>query len=272
MCRRHFISYSHRRDSATALRVYDAIQRDRPDLAPWIDKHDLPSGLQYPRFIQQAIVECTAVLFVWSRDSQKSPACQQELEIVHYYRKPMLVLKVDPDVEIMYQTAGWPHVDFTDDFDFGLVELYRQLDFLHSPAGELALLQQLLVLAERDLQNPSSARRERVEQEIKEIEQAIVDLEPPAHKPRTARERPGERIERDQERERAASPTVPVQGRIRYVTPLPKLPPDHSHFQDRLVPTEELGELLGDDAVRAVVVSGEAGRGALPRQVRWQSG
>jgi tetratricopeptide (TPR) repeat protein len=265
----HFISYSRRRDRAFALRLYRALEYDRPNFVRWIDERELARWQQYGRLIKEAIAACEAVLFVWSRDSETSTHCRRELGITDFYHKPVLVLRIDPEVDVMYEIAGWPTVDFTGDFQAGLDELYHQLDFLNSPAGELLVIDQQLELAERDLIDAPPAVRSRVESDIEALERARHHLKPLTEDPGAARTRADQHIRHGQERDRAAPAADAVQRRIRYVTSLPQLPPDRSHFQDRIVQTERLREFLQDENVKAVMVSGAAGFGKTAMVARF---
>ena len=88
--------------------------------------------------ILEAIRECDSLLFVMTADSVSTESvCKNEWCQALKFKKPILLLKFNSEIEIPFQLANRQFIEFTDSFEKGLSKLRINLKWLKSPKGKL---------------------------------------------------------------------------------------------------------------------------------------
>ena len=94
MAGHHFISYSGIDAQDFALRLHDALEGGTPHVPAWLDRRDIAPGQDGDAEIEQAIRDCTSLLFVMSEDSvADGSACKLEWTRALSYKKPIVPLR-----------------------------------------------------------------------------------------------------------------------------------------------------------------------------------
>ena len=114
-----------------------------------------------------------------TRDSvSDTSACKQEWTRALTYKKPVVPLRLHADAELPFRLEPRQFIDFSSDVAVGLAKLRTHLQWLDSPAGQLAALQDRLADAGRDLARAfDEAERRRIEQEMADLRQQITRQE-----------------------------------------------------------------------------------------------
>ena len=91
-----FISHSSS-DKELVEAVVDALERD--GISVWVAPRDIPAGSNYGASIVKGIRECSVLLLIFSKDSNKSTAVFREVQKAYEEKKEIIPLRVD-DVSI----------------------------------------------------------------------------------------------------------------------------------------------------------------------------
>ncbi len=260
MSNHHFISYSSVDAKDFAIKLNDELEAGPPSIPAWLDKRDLKPGQDWDEQIVEAIRNCDSLIFIMTHDSVKPKSvCKNEWTRALKYKKPIIPILLNTDVEIPFRLENRQYIDFTIDFGMGLANLRKHLEWLASPQGFLQALKDRLKDAHRDLPRASEEQQVRIKDEIALLEKQIADQQRIIADPKSAEKRVEESIARGLERER--QPERPVSGitRTKFINPPPGVAPNY--FQDRYVETKLIGDFLTDDAQRLITVVGRAGMG-----------
>ena len=239
----YFISYSTRDGEDQATRLYIALQAGPPPLTAWLDRPNIQIG-DWSRQIDQAIKDCAALLLVVTTDSVNSPEVGNEWSRALRYKKPILPLRFDPDVDPPLRLEGHQEVDFISDFEQAMAKLRKLLLWLDTSDARIAALEQRRHSAERDLLRQEPSQRKRAELEISDLDAELRSLR--------GGTQPELTLPMDE-------PPPPERRDVLTINRAPS-PPLRS-FQDRVRETERIGEFLDDPAQRILTVVGRAGVG-----------
>lgn len=170
---RLFISYSSVDGLDFALNLADALEAGPPSYPVWMDRRNIRAGHEWDEEVAEALRTCGGLLFVASIDSVKSGSmCKQEWSRAMKYKKNVIPLRLNPDVELPFRLDSRQYIDF-EDFTTGIAQLRRQLAWLRSQDGILFTLQARLAEAVRELPRTSSGRQAAVEAEIADLQRQI---------------------------------------------------------------------------------------------------
>jgi hypothetical protein len=224
-----FISFSARDGNDFAHRLHQLLHD--AGFNAWIFEDELRAGLTWEAQLNDAIVNCSAVVFVMTPDSVHDHCvCHFEYLAALKYKRPIIPIKAHAQAELPFLLGALQYLDFTQAFDKQFAKLVGRLREIDSPAGELETLRERLKSAERDLLHPN-ANRARIEQDIEQLKKQIAEQERIVADPAAAAKRTEQSIERAIERER--TPEKPISGKTRtkFINQPPGIAP--SYFQDR---------------------------------------
>jgi tetratricopeptide (TPR) repeat protein len=250
----HFISYSTVESEEFARRLGAALKQGSPTIDVWIDKQRLRPGEDWDSQIVVAIAECETFMFLMTADSVRdNSVCKREWIRALKYKKPIIPLLVEPGVDLPFQLDGRQWIDMSGDLDDAVSALRGHLVWLKSYEGKLRMLEYRRQDGYRDLLRADADKRRRVEQELKELEAEIRELELILEDESRAERLMTDRIEQGLARDRDEGMGGARRG-PKVVNNPPAVPADS--FQDRRWETELLAEFLRNWAVRLVVISG----------------
>jgi tetratricopeptide (TPR) repeat protein len=255
-----FISYSTADALDFARKLANKLVGGTPRTPVWFDKDDLKAGREWDIQIDEALKSCKLLLFVMTKDSTHDKSvCRQEWSRALSFKKIIVPLWVDNDIDVPFRLADRQRVDFRGDFDRGLAQLRDFLMWLDSPEGVLQGYKDRLLDAERDLQRASEADKPRIQADIKDLKEEIKRQEKIVANPKAAEEQTQKNIETGLERER--KPELPLAGiqSTKFINPPPGIAPNY--FQDRTVETKQVFDFLHDDAQRLMTIVGRGGVG-----------
>jgi tetratricopeptide (TPR) repeat protein len=255
-----FISYSTADALDFARKLANKLEGGTPSTPVWFDKDDLKAGREWDIQIDEALKSCKLLLFVMTKDSTHDKSvCRQEWSRALSFKKIIVPLWVDNDIDVPFRLANRQRVDFRGDFDRGLAQLRDFLMWLDSPEGILQGYKDRLLDAERDLQRASEVDKLRIQADIKDLKEEIKRQEKIVANPKAAEEQTKKNIETGLERER--KPELPLAGiqSTKFINPPPGIAPNY--FQDRTVETKQVFDFLHDDAQRLMTIVGRGGVG-----------
>ena len=119
-----FFSYSRTDAADFTLRL--ALDLKKEGFNVWIDQHDIRAGTEWDLEIEKALETCDCLLFV---ESGKSVISNNVLDEVYYaleQRKRVIPI-IYHDSKTPFRLQRLQHVDFTKDYETGLVNLIREL-------------------------------------------------------------------------------------------------------------------------------------------------
>ncbi len=260
----YFISYSQRDGLRFAQRLADELTSGGTPVDVWLDQHSLSPGESWSNAIRSALADCEAVLVVVTRDIGQASTTRNEIQQALRYKKPIVPLLVHPDADLPLALTGLRAVDFSQDFERGVTQLRRHLQWLATPEGRLRELEHRLDAARQDLASTTDGRSQaRLRQEVGELEEEVAQYRDMVQHPEQARRQAEERIKRGLAAERAASrptespPGEPGAVRARLVN----APPVPSMFVDRVELLDRVRRSLADDGTRLVAIIGPPGMG-----------
>jgi len=256
--RHHFISYSAVDAEAFALKLADDLQAGPPSFPVWIFRRDLHAAARdWDTQIRDAIRDGDSLIFVMSRDSVTDESnCKPEWTAALKFKKPILLVRYHADAEAPFRLASRQYVDFSRDYDVGLARLRKDLQWLHSPQGELQALKYRLADAKRDYARASDEERPRIQADIEQLQKEIAERERVLNDPDAAR-KTDERIRAGIERER--EPIERVKTTTKFINPPPLTAPPY--FQDRHIENRHIANFLRDDSKRLLTINGRSGIG-----------
>ena len=258
---RYFISYSRLEEgSGFTLRLADELESGPPTYKVWVDVRDMQPGEDWEPQLVEAIRACEAILFVMTEDSVLDESgCKLELVRGLRYKKPVIPLRLSAAAELPFRLGSRQYVDFSDGFEPGLARLRKHLAWTATAAGVLQELRNRRADAEYELPRADPAQRQRIVDEIAQLDRRIEEQQRDVDHPTAAAERTDKRIQAAIAREQQPERPAAAAPRARFVNPPPIMAP--SYFQDRHVETELIGEFLRDGGMRLLSVVGRGGVG-----------
>ena len=257
----NFISYSSVDALDFAFQLYDSLLAGPPSIPVWLDKRELKAGQDWDEQIVEAIRTCDSLIFLMTSDSvEPKSICKLEWTRALEYKKAIVPILLQPEVEMPFRLGSRQWIDFTGDFNIGLAKLRKHMRWLSSPEGVLESLKDRLEDARRDHRRAESPDQQiRIKKEIVLLKKQIDDQQRIIDDPEGAAIRVEESISRGIQRER--QPEKPVGGvtRTKFINPPPDIAP--TYFQDRHVETDLIGDFLKNDAQCLMTIVGRGGIG-----------
>ena len=255
-----FVSYSTVDAADFVLKLADELVAGPPTYRVWVDKRDLRPGEDWDEQIVEALRACRGVLFVLTEDSvDPNSVCKPEWVRALKYKKPVIPLRLRPDVEVPFRLGSRQFIDFSGDFVRALAELRKHLAWTSTPEGTLEELRTLLSDARRQLPRVGPERQLLVEAEIADLKQRIELQQRLVRQPAAARKETTKRIKTELERERQPERSTSIASRPRLINPPPMTAP--SYFQGRTSETALIANCLGNPGLRITTVVGRGGIG-----------
>ena len=256
----YFISYSRVDAEAFASRLADQMVAGTPTYPVWLDVRDLQPGADWDSQIKDALQACGGLLFVMTADSvQDHSVTKLEWVWALKYKKPVIPLRAEAEVELPFRLASRQFLDFSDGFDAGLARLRTYLDSVGSPKWVLQDLRDQLAEADRELPRVEPGQRPRVRQDIDDLRKRIAEQEQLVADPQAAAQRAEERIAAGLEQQRQQERPAVGPARVKFVNRSPA--PVPSYFRGRQGETRLIRDFLTADERRLLWVVGRGGVG-----------
>ncbi|MDL1975802.1 MAG: tetratricopeptide repeat protein [Deltaproteobacteria bacterium] len=257
----NFISYSSVDALEFAFELYDSLLSGPPSIPVWLDKREIKTGQDWDEQIVEAIRTCESLIFLMTSDSvEPKSVCKLEWTRALSYKKAIVPILLQPEVEMPFRLGSRQWIDFTGDFNIGLAKLRKHLRWLSSPEGGLKSLKDRLEDATLDHRRAGGPDQQiRIEKEMILLKNQIDDQQRIIDDPAGAAKRVEESIIRGIQRE--CHPEKPVDDitRTKFINPPPAIAP--TYFQDRHVETNLIGDFLKNDAQRLMTIVGRGGIG-----------
>jgi TIR domain len=221
----YFISYSPVDGEDIALRLGDQLAAGPPSIPIWLAARNLQAGIDRDEQIVHALGGCGGLLYVMTTDGVHPDCeCRQEWTRALKYKKPIIPLLFDRNVEQPFRLEPREPIDFRLSFDAGLARLREHMRWRGTPEGVLHTLKERLKDARRDFARAAAAERPRIQDEIPELERQIGERREAIENPQAAQQRTEKSIQAGLERER--QPAEPVAGEVhtRFINRLPMIP------------------------------------------------
>lgn len=144
-----------------ALHLYERCQQ--AGIGVWLDQRDvLESGPPWEQQALEALQTCHALLLVLTRQSAADCAeCAREWKRALSYKKPILVLEAQPDLDLPFELEGRQRISLFGSEEKALETLRQRLDWLDTPTGRLHSLKERLGDAQRALRRSRRGRQTR---------------------------------------------------------------------------------------------------------------
>lgn len=125
-----FFSYSRIDGAQFAFRLAVDLKKEQFDV--WIDQEDIRAGSEWDLEIEKALESCDFLLFIETASSVKSDNVLDEVYYAMEQRKKVIPLIV-VDSKTPYRLQRLQHIDFTTNYQKGLVQLVKELKVEASP-------------------------------------------------------------------------------------------------------------------------------------------
>jgi tetratricopeptide (TPR) repeat protein len=177
MSNHNFISYSSVDALKFAFELHDSLLAGPPSIPVWLDKREIKPGQDWDEQIVEAIRTCESLIFLMTSDSvEPKSVCKLEWTRALKYKKAIVPILLQPEVEMPFRLGSRQWIDFTSDFDTGLAKLRKHLRWLASPDGVLQSLKYRHEDAQRDLRRTKdSTQQNRIQKEIAFLKEQIND-------------------------------------------------------------------------------------------------
>lgn len=256
-----FISYSNRDTEDFGAQLANELEGGNPFIEAWFDKRDIPAGSKWDEKVPHAIQACKCIIFALTKDSvAEGSICGDELDLALRYKKPILIIGLQKDVEPPFRLGEVQQIDFLENKKAGLAKLRLAIQRIDSPEGQLDALKARFSAAERDLKNAKTEEeKQRIELDIDGLTKDIQAQQKIVDNPEAAAEQTQKNIEAGLERERMPEKPTAAQTSTKFINPPPGIAPNY--FQDRQVETEQVVKFLQDDSQRLMTIVGRGGVG-----------
>jgi len=256
-----FISYSNADGLDFARQLVNTLEGGNPYIATWFDKDDLRPADDWDEQIAEAIKSCKCLLFVMTEDSvTPNSVCKQEWTYALKYKKPVVPIKLDMEIEVPFSLGRRQWINFSSNFDSGVAQLRQYLDRLDSPEGLRLELKGRLGDAQRDFKRAKSKEEElRIQAEIDALNDSLRQQELIVNNPKKAERLTRKNINDGIQLERQSIQPALIETKVRFINPLPFNPPDY--FQGREFEIQQLADFIKNDHQRILTIIGRAGGG-----------
>jgi tetratricopeptide (TPR) repeat protein len=256
-----FISYSTADALEFARQLADKIEGGEDKFVDaWLDKRDIDPARDWDDQIVEGIRACKCMLFVMTKDSTaQGSMCKNEWNWALKYKKPVVPIRLEKDVEQPFGLGNRQWIDFTGSFEQGFAKLRLFLRRMDSPEGQLDAMKDRLADAQRDLRRAKEDDQLRIKAELDELTEQIKRQEEIVRNPKAAEEKTEKNIQSGLERERKPVKEVISKQLSKFINPPPGIAPNY--FQDRFVETKQIVDFLNNDSQRLMTIVGRAGVG-----------
>jgi tetratricopeptide (TPR) repeat protein len=256
-----FISYSNADGLDFARKLVNELEGGHSYIATWFDKDDLNPAEDWDEQIADAIKSCKCLLFVMTEDSvTPNSVCKQEWTYALRYKKPVVPIRLDLNIEVPFSLGSRQWIDFSSNFDSGIAKLRQYLERLDSPEGLRLELKSRLSDAHRDLKRAKTKEEElRIQTEIDALNTSLRHQELIVKNPQKAERQTKRNIDDGIQLERKSKQLIPIQTKVKFINPLPFNPPDY--FQGRELEIRQLADFIKSDHQRILTIVGRAGGG-----------
>lgn len=255
-----FISYSSVDSRDAAMRLADELAAGPPAVPVWLDKRSLRPGEDWDEQVVEAIKKCKGLIFLMSPDSvHPDSVCKHEWVRALKYKKPIIPLILQTEIEAPFRLSSREYIDFTGTFDSAVARLRKHLSWMDSPEGHLQNLKHRLLDARRELPRAEADKQAHIIDDIAELERQIAQQQKVVEDPGAAQLRVRQSIEAGLQGERR--PARPVSGIThgKFINPPPLIAP--AWFQNRHLETQQIADFLKDESLRLLTVVGRGGVG-----------
>jgi tetratricopeptide (TPR) repeat protein len=176
------------------------------------------------------------------------------------YKRPILILRLQKDIELPFRLRKRQWIDLSGNFKAGMAKLRQAIHRLDSADGQIQILKDRLAEANRDLPNAKTeGEKSRILDEIYRLDAEIKAHESFIRDPEKSKKLTRKNINVGLESDR--QPLNPTSGKetSRFINPRPGSIPDY--FEGRLIETEEIADFLSNDFQRIMTITGRAGSG-----------
>jgi tetratricopeptide (TPR) repeat protein len=256
-----FISYSHKDADNFGYQLANELEAGNPYIDTWFDKRDILPGETWDEKVPDAIKTCKCFLFVATEKSiDGDSVCADEWDLALRYKKPILILKIQKDVEPPFRLRKRQWIDLSENFKAGMAKLRKAIERLDSPDGQLQILRDRLSDANRDLPEArTDEEKARILDEIDSLNAEIRAKEIANKDPEKAKKQIRKNINAGLENDRQPLNSTGRKQRSKYINPRPGSIPDY--FEGRLIETQEIADFLSNDFQRIMTIIGRAGSG-----------
>jgi len=256
-----FISYSNADGLDFARQLVNKLEGGHPYIETWFDKDDLNPAEDWDEQIADAIKSCKCLLFVMTEDSvTPNSVCKQEWTYALRYKKPVVPIRLDLNIEVPFSLGSRQWIDFSSNFDSGIAKLRQYLERLDSPEGLRLELKSRLNDAHRDLKRAKTKEEElRIQAEIDALNANLHRQELIVKNPQKAERQTKRNIDDGIQLERQSKQPIPIETKVKFINPLPFNPPDY--FQGRELEIQQLADFINSDHQRILTIVGRAGGG-----------
>ncbi len=255
-----FLCYSTADALDFATRLSNDLESRASKISVWFDKRNLHPGIEWDIQIDEALKSCRIVLFVMTADSTNEKSlCKQEWSRALSYKKIIIPLLLQRNIQVPFRLDDRQQIDFTGDFEIGVEQLRGYIAWMDSPAGILHSFKDRLSDAKRDVLRAKEEEKPRILAEIEELTWQIKHQEEIVRDPKEAEEKTEQNIRNGLESERQPLSSTEVITRIKFINPPPGIAP--TYYQDRLIEEKEIVKFLKDDSQRLLTIVGRGGVG-----------
>ncbi|MBK9924980.1 MAG: tetratricopeptide repeat protein [Anaerolineales bacterium] len=186
--------------------------------------------------------------------------CKQEWTYALRYKKPVVPIRLDLNIEVPFSLGSRQWIDFSSNFDSGVAKLRQYLGRLDSPEGIRLELKSRLSDAQRDLKRAKNKEEElRIQAEIDALNANLRQQELIVKNPQKAERQTRRNIDDGIQLERQSKQPIPIESKVKFINPLPFNPPDY--FQGREFEIQQLADFIKNGHQRILTIVGRAGGG-----------
>src|SRR5580700_4483001 len=128
MTDRFFISYSSVDGKDFARKLADELLSVPPAIIVWLDERELRPGPDWDDQVVEAIKSCKGMIFIMSTDSVRPDSvCKNEWVRALTYKKPLIPLLLDRDLERPFRLESREYIDFSSSFESPVAQLRKHL-------------------------------------------------------------------------------------------------------------------------------------------------
>lgn len=256
-----FISYSNGDADDFGPELATQLEGGNPYIETWYDKRDIPGGSTWDEVVHDAIKDSKCLIYVLSKDSaNENSICAEEWDLALRYKKPILIIKLEKDIELPFRLGKRQWIDFSNNRKAGIAQLRLAIKGLDSIDGQLRILRDRLADAKRDLvRAKNEIDKKRIQSEIDQINVEIKTAEVVKKNPDKASKQTRKSINEGLEQDRQPLNIQRVDNPTKFINPPPGSIPDY--FEGRFVETQEIADFIKSDHQKLLTIIGRAGSG-----------